>query len=357
MKIALVHTRLLRLGGLETRLFAYMEHFRALGHEVHVFVYKIGEGVEAPPGVHVHRVKVRWVPKKFRAHPFDYRLKKILPGYRFDLVLSLMRNSCADAVVVPWSALGHMRATGQGRRSLSDRLAIDMDRRTFVSRAMVLACSEVTRDEVVELYHVPREKIEVLYPPIDVRRFRLELKRRKPAFRKKYGLSEGTTSFVFVSTSHTRKGLPLLVEVFRTLRNEPVELLIAGKGRFPSNAPPNIRDLGYVHATEELYAAADISVLPANYEPFGQVVPESILCGTPVIVSPMVGAKVVVTAETGMIVEDTQVDSWVTALRSAITEPFTFDPGYAARFQLSLPNHVERMLELMSERERRRETE
>jgi hypothetical protein len=71
----------------------------------------------------------------------------------------------------------------------------------------------------------------------------------------------------------------------------------------------------------------------------------------------MVGAKVVVTAETGMIVEDTQVDSWVTALRSAITEPFTFDPGYAARFQLSLPNHVERMLELMSERERRRRTE
>ena len=80
-----------------------------------------------------------------------------------------------------------------------------------------------------------------------------------------------------------------------TLESEAKSLGIGGRVRF----------LGFVNQSglPETYGAADILVLASEYEPFGVVVNEAMLCGCPVIVSDRVGARfdLVRDGETGFV--------------------------------------------------------
>ena len=78
-------------------------------------------------------------------------------------------------------------------------------------------------------------------------------------------------------------------------------LVFAGEGseraRLESEAKSldvltRVRFLGFVNQTRlpSTYAAADVTVLPSEYEPFGVAVNESMCCGCPVIASSSVGA-------------------------------------------------------------------
>ena len=55
---------------------------------------------------------------------------------------------------------------------------------------------------------------------------------------------------------------------------------------------PRVRFLGFANQTQlpAIYKAADVMVLPSEYEPFAVVVNEAMCCGCPVIVSDRVGA-------------------------------------------------------------------
>ena len=78
-----------------------------------------------------------------------------------------------------------------------------------------------------------------------------------------------------------------------------VHLVIAGENRFSrcheaiaqSGANDRIHLLGHRDDVKELYAGADVSLLPSHYEPFGLVALESMASGTPVIVSGQAGAS------------------------------------------------------------------
>lgn len=92
--------------------------------------------------------------------------------------------------------------------------------------------------------------------------------------------------FLAVTGSQFRKGYDVLLDVFE--RNPELRLKLAGslKGESP---PPheNIDVLGHVGQTElaSLYRGATALIHPARYEPFGNVILESLASGTPVIVS------------------------------------------------------------------------
>src|SRR5262249_28618297 len=67
-----------------------------------------------------------------------------------------------------------------------------------------------------------------------------------------------------------------------SLEAEATSLGIAAKVKF----------LGFQNQSQlpEVYCGADLMVLPSDYEPFGVVVNEAMLCGCPVAVSDRVGA-------------------------------------------------------------------
>jgi len=110
--------------------------------------------------------------------------------------------------------------------------------------------------------------------------------------------------FLFVGGRQTRKGHETVREAFAETDRS---LRIAGATPPPDADPAsNIEYLGFVEQSElpALYANACALVHPAAYEPFGNVVLESLACGTPVIVSGPAhcGAAEILTDEVARIV-------------------------------------------------------
>jgi glycosyltransferase involved in cell wall biosynthesis len=85
-----------------------------------------------------------------------------------------------------------------------------------------------------------------------------------------------------------------------------------------------VRFLGFVNqsALPETYSSSDIFVLPSEYEPFGVVVNEAMLCGCCVIVSDRVGARfdLVREGETGFIYRGGDVDALAKVLSEAASD-------------------------------------
>lgn len=86
-----------------------------------------------------------------------------------------------------------------------------------------------------------------------------------------------------------------------------------------------VRFIGFTNQTQlpGVYSASDLMVLPSEYEPFGVVVNEAMLCGCPVVVSDRVGAgyDLVRTGENGFVVSFGDVSSLADVLREALAAP------------------------------------
>jgi glycosyltransferase involved in cell wall biosynthesis len=96
---------------------------------------------------------------------------------------------------------------------------------------------------------------------------------------------------------------------------EPLHVVYAGDGSSRAALEtlarnlgilPRVRFLGFVNQRQlpEVYAAADVLVLPSAHEPFGLVVNEAFACGLPAVVSEACGAAgdLVKDRETGFVV-------------------------------------------------------
>ena len=122
-------------------------------------------------------------------------------------------------------------------------------------------------------------------------------------------------------------------------------MIVAGVKGVDTNLP-HVKYVGFAESPQELYAAADFMILPAVYEPFGQVVAESIFCGTPVLISEKVGAKEVVSENEGVVVDGYAVNDWVAAIESAAKGVFRIDADFPEKKQLRLEDHMQRILKL-----------
>jgi glycosyltransferase involved in cell wall biosynthesis len=108
----------------------------------------------------------------------------------------------------------------------------------------------------------------------------------RAALRASYGFGEHETVLLFPSSSHDRKGLPLIQAVVEAL---DLPVVVAVAGRAPERESARVRYIGYVKDLENAYRAADYTILASKYEPFGLVGIESVMCGTPVIFSSNIG--------------------------------------------------------------------
>ena len=86
-----------------------------------------------------------------------------------------------------------------------------------------------------------------------------------------------------------------------------------------------IRFLGFVNQSglPETYSAADVLVLPSEYEPFGVVVNEAMLCGCCAVVTDRVGAKfdLVREGETGFVYPVGDIDALARILEIMAVDP------------------------------------
>lgn len=135
---------------------------------------------------------------------------------------------------------------------------------------------------------------------------------------------------------HRFKNLDLLIRAFSKVSLEfpKWELWVVGDGDLLDyykglaaklGIPENVRFLGRVDNPERLkyiYSIASILVLPSFFESFGMVVPEALSAGTSVVISPHVGARVLVeNGKNGLLLEDVSADSLENAIKYLIENP------------------------------------
>lgn len=177
--------------------------------------------------------------------------------------------------------------------------------RTVVPRiarasAAIIAMSEATRRDVVELLGVPAGRVHVAYQGYRAEVFRPvdaagaagagELE----AMRARFGLGR---YLLCVGEGRPYKNVPALLRAFARVRDPGLELVIAGRAaRREVDLPALADSLGVVErvrfpgfvADEELrllYAGAEAFVFPSLYEGFGIPPLEAMACGCPVISS------------------------------------------------------------------------
>lgn len=144
-------------------------------------------------------------------------------------------------------------------------------------------------------YGLDPARIRLVPNTIDVSEYaRLadEARSREKEIRELLGLPE--QFHLFVGRLVEAKGLDDLLAA-RRLRPFP-ELIVAGTGPLEQRlrAEPGVRVLGFQSREQliELYALAELTVVPSRFEPWGVVVNEALACESPMVVSDAVGAAV-----------------------------------------------------------------
>src|SRR6266481_1927509 len=123
----------------------------------------------------------------------------------------------------------------------------------------------------------------------------------RSAVRGAWGAGPDTSVVLFCAKLQPWKRPADLLRAFAKANIPDALLLFAGEGPLRSQleseaaalgVAPSVRFLGFVNQSQlpAVYASADLLVLPSEYDAFGVVVNEAMLCGCPVAVSDRVGA-------------------------------------------------------------------
>ena len=289
--IALTAQALKNSGGAERYTRDVIAGLHRLGLRPTLFAREIDRALPEAAWIDAQPLNVRWAPRKLRNLAFDWRLKRRLNRHRPACVFSINHSTHADVALCGGTHPGSLEAAGRAPRR-SDAWQIELERRVYARARSIVAHSQLMSRELQRFYDVSAERIDVLYPPVDTARFKPLDDAARAAVRRQLDLPDDRVIFLFSSTSHERKGYPLL-EAFFSRTRLPVCLVVAG--RPVPKTGDTIRYAGYSKEIEKLFATADFTVVASAYEPFGLVGVESVMCGTPLVIADNVGSAETVT--------------------------------------------------------------
>ncbi len=155
----------------------------------------------------------------------------------------------------------------------------------------IVAVSQKTKDDIIELLHIDPQKIEVIYQGCDPAFIGRQTEEQKKAISIKYGLPK---SFLLcIGTVEERKNLLLLAKALSYVDDIP--LVVAGKSTkyldevklylVNNNLMHRVIFLPGVNFTDlpAIYQMASVFIYPSRYEGFGIPVLEALRSGIPVI--------------------------------------------------------------------------
>ena len=316
--------------------------FSDAGDEVILVTSKVDEKTPYLDRCKVVKNDVKIIPKPLRKIFFSGRLSGELKKLKYDLSLSVTRSTGQRMIVCGGTHIGYLQHIMK-KPSLLDRLEIDHERSCYESTPVIIPHSEMMRKELSQLYGVPDDKMRVIYPPVDSDRFHPELKNGQLRFKEEFNLDKDRFVLLFVSTGHKRKGLDLVLDAFAALPQKGFQLAIAGSRPDEWLPEHRVKYLGYVTDMPKLYAAADLTLMPSQYEPFGLAAVESVQCGTPVVLSPHVGASELMDDTIALKMEALTAENLKANILKAFENKLDIDYNFAEKAGLTLPSHIKQI--------------
>ena len=225
-------------------------------------------------------------------------------------------------------------------------LARSLENRAIARARGVIAISETTKRDVVELLGVSPEKVFVTplaadecFLPIPVGGEARQAVVNEA--RQEFGLPRSLPILLYVGGIDPRKNVPFLLEVFADLLNswptrEKPLLVFAGEHKGDDQyaelqriadklgIKDRIRELGFVpdELLPDLYSASDVLLFPSLYEGFGLPPLEAMSTGIPVVAGDNSSIAEVVSSG-GKLVSATDKFGWVKAIREVLDDKNT----------------------------------
>jgi glycosyltransferase involved in cell wall biosynthesis len=209
---------------------------------------------------------------------------------------------------------------------LDRSVALVRERRALDRAQLVIANSNRTRRDVIELLGVPPTRVHTAYLGSEPH-WKLQTPERRASALEWLNKTADRPLVAFIGSLGygSRKGFDILWQAWQKLSARPewdVDLIVAGGGRAlpmwqarvaEAGLRNRISMLGHTDRIADVLAASDLLVSPVRYEPYGLNVHEALCCGVPAMVSASAGVAERYTADIRelLIPEPTDVDGLV----------------------------------------------
>ena len=259
----------------------------------------------------------------------------------FDIVQSheripgLMLYRAGDGVHATWLEQ-RARATPAFRRfaiaaNPYHRYVKATERLMFTHPALrrVICNSAMVRDDIMQRFGVPAERLAVIYNGVDLERYHPRNRDQRVAVRAGLGVSTDAPLFIYAGSGFERKGVAQLLEAMARVSTQ-AQVLIVGVDKHAKRYQSQAAQLGlgsrahFLGGRDDLpalYGAADAFVLPTLYDPMPNAAVEALACGLPVITSLQCGAREMITEGKNGFVTDALDHQGLTAALTELSAP------------------------------------
>jgi UDP-glucose:(heptosyl)LPS alpha-1,3-glucosyltransferase len=348
LKVAFVRQRYAHDGGAERFVSRALDALRSRNVSLTLVTreWRGGEGFE------VIACNPFYLGRLWRDWSFARAVCRELGKRPFDLVQSHERIACCDiyragdGVHREWLKQRSRVLGRAGRLGLAlnpyHHYVKAAERAVFTSARLkaVICNSRMVRDEIKRYFHLPDDKLPVIYSGVDTSVYHPDLKKHRAEIRARYGIPEGATLFLFVGSGFERKGLSALLQAMARLPDN-VFLLVVGRDKHAQRFQRDAGALGlsrrafFAGAQSDVkpyYGAADALALPTLYDPFPNVVLEAMASGLPVVTSLQCGAaELIENGRNGFAGDALDVEGQAGFMRALLDEQTRQRLGLAAR--------------------------
>ncbi|MEG9488669.1 glycosyltransferase family 4 protein [Mannheimia indoligenes] len=331
--ISLVINKFKNSGGTERYLLDLINGFNAIEISPNVYATYFDKTIPEYRKIIAHKISLKLIPKILRNF---FLSKNIQEKKKSNEIIISLAYTESDIVICGGQHIGYLNSINK-KPNLSSRIKIKAEKIALNNAKLIIAHSKLMKDELIKFYNIEENKIEIIYPPVDLSKFNICDSNKRNELRRKFGFQENETIYLFPSTGHKRKGFDLLADYFRNT-SLPIKLVVAGT---PVKEEKNIISLGFRKDIAELYQAADFTIMASIYEPFGLVGLESIFSGTPIVFSENMACTEVFNGRFGYTFDRNNKESLDNVIKDSYNNKFRIDNPYTLlSYNPSLENHI-----------------
>lgn len=311
------------VGGISKVVYDLSHKMVKEGNEVTVVTYRDGDNVkyyENDKGVEVYRVDnymikpnnfIDWI-MQLNFNMITKTNEIINKNGKFDVIhahdwlVAYSAKSIKESYNI--SLISTIHATESGRNSgihdETQRYINDSEWMLTYESSEVIVNSNYMKNEVQRLFGLPYDKINVIPNGVNLQLF--SNVNIDYDFRRQYAM-DNEKIILYVGRLVYEKGIQNLIAAMPKIldRYHDSKLIICGRGGMIDELREQVKYLGIENKVyfagycdskkmQKMYKCADVAVFPSTYEPFGIVAIESMLSGTPTIVSDVGGLNEII---------------------------------------------------------------